>query len=199
MHIFHTLTDKGVIASLRAGGIGVIPTDTVYGLVGSAKDEGAVARMFTVKARKNQPGTVLAASVEQLAELGIKPRYLRAVEQYWPNPISIIIPCGQELAYLHMGKNSLAVRIPANEDLIALLSQTGPLMTTSANHPGEPTAPDITAAEDYFGELADFYVDAGDLGKRLPSTIIRIVDDAIEVIRQGAVYIDESGRVVNER
>ena len=199
MQIFYTLTDEGVIASLRAGGVGVIPTDTVYGLVGSAKNELAIARMFTVKARKNQPGTVLAASVEQLAELGIKPRYLHAVEQYWPNPISIIIPCGPELGYLHMGKNSLAVRIPAHDQLIAVLSQTGPLMTTSANHPGEPTAPDIAAAEDYFGELADFYVDAGDLGERLPSTIIRIVDDAIEVIRQGAVNIDENGRIVNER
>ena len=196
MQIFRTITDPGVVASLKTGGIGVLPTDTVYGLVGSAMDKQAVMRMFTVKARKNQPGTVLAASVEQLAELGIKPRYLRAVEHYWPNPISIIIPCGAELAYLHMGKDSLAVRIPAHEELRSLLTQTGPLMTTSANHPGEPTAEDITEAEDYFGELADFYVDAGDLGERLPSTIIRVVDDAIEVVRQGAIRIDDNGRVL---
>lgn len=193
--MYTSITDPKVGAELADGAVGIIPTDTVYGIVCSAKSPEFVERLFTIKTRSNQPGTILAASVEQLAELGIKRRYLSAVEHYWPNSISIIIPCGDELAYLHQGIKSLAVRIPADEALRSLLIVSGPLMTSSANHPGEPVAKTIDAARAYFGDRADFYVDAGDLSGREPSTIIRIVDDAIEVIRQGAVKISESGRI----
>jgi L-threonylcarbamoyladenylate synthase len=195
MQVFQSLDDPKLTASVRGGGVGVIPTDTVYGLVCSAANKEAVRRVFIVKNRANQPGTILAASIEQLAELGIKQRYLKAVEQYWPNPLSIIIPCGPELGYLHMGKDSLAVRIPANDELIAMLSKTGPLVTTSANTPGATVASSVAEAEAYFGEKVDFYVDGGELGQQPPSTIIRIVDDAVEVLRQGAVQIDENGRI----
>jgi L-threonylcarbamoyladenylate synthase len=182
---------------LLAGGVGVVPTDTVYGLVCRAADPNAVQRLFTVKKREANPGTVLAASIQQLIDLGLKGRYVKAVERFWPNSISVVIPCGEELAYLHQGKHSLAVRIPADPELRDFLKQTGALMTTSANHPGEPTAHTITGAQEYFGETVDFYVDAGDLGERPASTIIRVVDDAVEVLRQGALHIDESGRITD--
>ena len=51
--------------------------------------------------------------------------------------------------------------------------------------PGEPPANTVTEAKAYFGDTVDFYVDGGNLGGRMPSTLIRIVDDAIEVVRQG--------------
>lgn len=197
MQIFQSITDPHVGMLLRDGNVGVIPTDTVYGLVCGAGDQVAVERLFTVKPRTNQPGTVLAASIEQLVELGITRRYLTAVADYWPNPLSIIIPCEDNLAYLHMGLRSLAVRIPADEQLRALLEISGPLMTTSANQPGEPTAATIAQAADYFGDTVDFYVDAGELGERPPSTIIRIIDDAIEILRPGAITIDEQGRITS--
>jgi tRNA A37 threonylcarbamoyladenosine synthetase subunit TsaC/SUA5/YrdC len=90
---------------------------------------------------------------------------------------------------------SLAVRIPAQSEIAELLQKTGPLITSSANHPGEPTANAVDEARKYFGDTVDFYVDGGDLSDHKPSTIIRIVDDAIEVIREGAVKIDENGRI----
>ena len=72
-------------------------------------------------------------------------------------------------------------------------------MTTSANQPGQPTAQNIAEAKAYFDESVDFYVDAGELVDHLPSTIVRVVDDAIEVIREGAVTIDETGRITDEK
>lgn len=194
---FATLDDAVLIELLKNGAVGVVPSDTVYGLMASAHDQAAVMRLYDLKHRDQNPGTIIAADITQLEELGLKSRYLHAVEHYWPNPLSVIIPCGEELAYLHLGKSSLAVRIPADETLRTLLAQTGPLLTSSANHPGEPIAKDIAEARAYFGDQVDFYVDAGDLGIRPASTIIRIVDDAIEVLRQGAVNIDENGRITN--
>jgi L-threonylcarbamoyladenylate synthase len=173
------------------GTIGVIPTDTVYGVVARAADEQAVARLYALKHREGKPGTLIAATIDQLEQLGLKHRYLKAVEQYWPGALSVVIPCANPaLNYLHQGKMSLAVRLPDSPELQALLLQTGPLLTSSANHPGQPTATTVSQARNYFKEEVDFYVDGGDLSVNQPSTIIRIIDDAIEVLRQGAVHLD---------
>ena len=177
---------------IRPGAVGIIPTDTVYGLVAVASDHQAVARLYSLKNREAKPGTLIAASIDQIEELGLKRRYLKAVEQFWPGPVSIIIPCADPaLQYLHQGKMSLAVRIPSDKKLQQILNKTGALLTSSANHPGQPVAATTTQAKDYFGDKVDFYIDGGDLSNNKPSTIIRIVDDAIEVLRQGAVQIDD--------
>lgn len=190
------LSINEVAEQLIAGAVGVIPTDTVYGLVCSAHHPDAIRRLYALKHRENKPGTIVAANVDQLVELGIPRRYLKVIEQYWPNPISVVIPVGQKLEALHLGKGSLAVRVPKNDALSNLLAITGPLLTTSANNPGEPTASTIAAAKAYFSDTVDFYVDGGDLENHAPSTIIRVVDDAIEVLRQGAVHISEDGQIV---
>lgn len=180
----------------KPGTVGVIPTDTIYGIVCRAADRDAAARLYRVKRREGKPGTVIAADVNQLVELGLKARYLKPVEQYWPGAVSVIIPSGAELDYLHQRKGGLAVRIPDNAQLQALLRQTGPLLTSSANMPGEPPANTLEQSKAYFGDNIDFYIDGGDLSSQASSTVLRIVDDAVEVLRQGAVRIDEAGRVI---
>lgn len=175
----------------KPGAVGIIPTDTIYGLVARAADPEAVNRLYKLKDREHKPGTIIAASIDQLEALGLKRRYLTAVEQFWPGAISVIIPCADPaLAYLHQGKQSLALRIPKSPELQELLASTGPLLTSSANHPGQATANTIAQARDYFPSELDFYIDGGDLSDHQPSTIIRIIDDAIEVVREGAVTLD---------
>lgn len=178
---------------LKPGAVGVIPTDTVYGLVARATDQTAVKKLYDFKPRPYKIGTVIAANVEQLEALGLKRRYLTAVQQYWPGAVSVIIPTADPaLQYILNGKQGLAVRIPDNPALLEVLTQTGPLVTTSANNPDEPTATTVEQAQATFGDKLDFYIDGGDLAGNKPSTIIRIVDDAIEVIRAGAVTIDDT-------
>lgn len=193
--IFKTLNDPEVSQLLQNGAVGVLPSDTQYGLMTLATNEESIKRLYAYKKRENKPGTLVAANLQQLVDLGLKARYLKAVEQYWPNPLSIVIPCGPELAYLHRGLHSLAVRIPVDKPLRKLLEKTGVLQTTSANPVGSPVAGTIQQARGYFGDDVDFYVDGGDLSGREPSTVIRVVDDAIEILRPGALVIDESGRI----
>jgi tRNA threonylcarbamoyl adenosine modification protein (Sua5/YciO/YrdC/YwlC family) len=191
-----TVSTNEAIAKLQAGGVGIMPTDTIYGLVARAADKDAVARLYELKRRDKKPGTTIAASVEQLVGLGIPKRYLSAVEHLWPNPLSIEIPQGPQTGYLHQETGRSAFRVVADENIRAILEQTGPLVTSSANQPGEPSSMTIDQAWDYFkDEDIDFYVDGGDLSGRNSSTVIRIIDDAIEVVRQGAVKIDETGRI----
>lgn len=183
-------TDTSVVVeALNQGKVGVIPSDTVYGLAAKASNREAVARLYALKSRERKPGTLVAATIDQLVELGLKRRYLVAVAQYWPGPVSVIIPSDSSLDYLHLGLHGLATRIPSNDRLQAILQQTGPLITSSANLPGEPVANTVDDAVRYFGEKVDFYLDGGDLSGHQPSTLVRIIDDAIEVLREGAVTI----------
>jgi L-threonylcarbamoyladenylate synthase len=171
------------------GAVGVIPTDTVYGLAARVNDKTAVAKLYQLKQREAKPGTVIASSVEQLVDLGLNAKYLVAVKKYWPGAISIVIPCDDTLRYLDQGKGSLAVRIPNDSGLRELLAATGPLVTSSANHPGLPPANTIAEAKTYFGNAVDFYIDGGNLSGHQPSTVIRLDDDKLVLLRQGAVNL----------
>lgn len=198
MSIIDSINDPRLAGFLLDGKVGILPTDTLYGLVCAASNKSAVKRLYSIKQRETKPGTIIAASIDQLTRLGLKARYLKPVANYWPGPISVIIPCTFDLPYLHLGVGSLAARVVNDKKLIALLKKTGPLLTTSANMPGKPEARNIREAKRYFGDKADFYVDGGDYSGRKGSTVIRVVDDVVEVLREGAVIINEKGEVVND-
>lgn len=188
---FTSLHDPELIALINDGCIGVIPTDTVYGLVGRAHSQKAIERLYAVKSRARQPGTTIAASIEQLSGLGFPEAQLQRAKNYWPNALSVEMSAEHAPPYLSTGQPVMAARIPDSPPLTDLLRTTGPLMTTSANAPKQPTSTSIGMAVDYFGDEVDFYVDGGDLSGRPPSTIIGFDPEGkIILYRQGAVTIE---------
>lgn len=195
MLVLSSIQDPKLVELLHNGAVGIVPTDTIYGLCALATNHDAVARLYALKNREQKPGTLIAATIEQLIELGVDEPSLRAVAHMWPNPLSIIIPAPDTLAYLHLELVSLAVRIPKDENLRHLLEATGVLITTSANHPGAPPANNLEDAERYFGNEVDFYVEGGDRTNLPPSTVARYVDGKLEVLRPGAVAIDNNGHL----
>lgn len=195
MQIFETITDAKLVSALKQGHVGVMPTDTVYGIVCIARNEAAVTRLYAAKHREHKPGTVIAASPEQIIALGIPVKIVNTVKHVWPNPISVVLPCDDHLFYLHQGLNSLAIRIPANEALRKLLEETGPLLTSSANQPGEIPASNMQEAQMYFGHTVDFYVDGRTSSTPVPSTVVRLdADGRLEILRQGAGILKEGAK-----
>ena len=182
-----SLTDPRLAELLALGGVGVIPTDTIYGLVCAAHHRGAIAKHYSLKQRERQPGTTIAASVAQLERLGFPPETLTKVQHVWPNALSVEMRADTIPPYLKVNQSVMAARIPNHPDLLELLAVTGPLMTTSANPPSAPASRTIDEAVTYFGDEVDFYVDAGDLGERPPSTIIGFDGETMVVYRHGAV------------
>jgi len=169
---------------LVSGGVVVTPTDTVYGLVCSTLNTSAVMKMYEIKQRDGKPGTIVAGSVQQLIEMGFDKEEIELASQFWPGPVSVILDAPDSLEYLHMGRKSLAVRIPDLEWLNELLMSTGPLATTSANFPGEPTVTTIEEAKKLFGDKVDLYVDGDEITSAKPSKIVRILPSGdIETIR----------------
>ncbi len=176
------------IQFLKNGGIGVLPTDTLYGLVARALDSKAVERVYQVRGRRpDKPCIILIADVSDLQKFGVAADLL--VDQLWPGAVSIVLPCdNQEFSYLHRGTKTLAFRLPADEDLREFLRQTGPLIAPSANPEGQPPALTIEKAKEYFEDKVDFFEDGGLRGSH-PSTLVEIKNGKVVVLRQGSFVI----------
>jgi tRNA threonylcarbamoyl adenosine modification protein (Sua5/YciO/YrdC/YwlC family) len=182
------VTPEQAVDLLQSGHVGVMPTDTVYGLAARAKDIQATEKLYKLKHREHKPGTLIAASTNQLRLLGVAQNDIDKVAKWWPGALSAVLPIDGQ--YLHQGLGDLAMRVVADDKIRAILEQTGPLITSSANHPGKPGSTTIDEAISYFGDQVDFYVDGGDLSGRSASTIVKVMhDDTIIVLRQGAVQI----------
>lgn len=180
------------IQILKNGGVGVIPTDTVYGLVCSVFSSTGLKKIFEIKGRvENKPPVIIISDISDLEKFGAKvsSKHFEIMERYWPGKVTIIFEISKEFEYIDKGLG-LAVRLPADEKIREFLKQTGPLATTSANISGQVPAKNITEAKKYFGSKVDFYEDGGELDSA-PSTLIRIVGNKVEVLRQGAVIISQ--------
>jgi L-threonylcarbamoyladenylate synthase len=180
---------------IKRGAVGVLPTDTVYGLAASAINPEATKKLYTLKNRERKPGTVIAASYEQLIRLGVDKKYVDIAKAFWPNPISIILPVGAQLDYLSQGLGSIAFRVVADVPMRRLLEQTGPLLTSSANDPGAPPATTIQMAKDYFKDKVAYYLDGG-IKSNNPSTIIQISNTGVKIIRQGVFVLPPDAKVL---
>lgn len=183
---------SALVASLQEGKIGVIPTDTLYGLVGSALNPDTVERIYKVRKRDaNKPFIVLIADISELKrfDVGLSKKEESLLRKCWPGKISVILEClSPRFAYLHRGTKTIAFRLPNHSELRSLLKQTGPLVAPSANIQGKSSATTIDEAEKYFKDFVDFYVDGGKLSVNA-STVVSLQDGIIEVIRQGEVEI----------
>jgi len=159
---------------LRAGGVALLPTDTIYGLHAVATNEPANARIRSMKERGDEkPFVIIASSVEQLEALGAAiPDALREI---WPAPLTAILAAGER---------TIAARIPNLPWLRALLDRTGPLVSTSANRSGEPpiTTPEMLASD--LLEALDALLDTG-LREGHPSTIVDFTGGEPRVVREG--------------
>jgi tRNA threonylcarbamoyl adenosine modification protein (Sua5/YciO/YrdC/YwlC family) len=159
---------------VRAGGVALLPTDTIYGLHAMAADQRAIARIRAMKGRgEEKPFVVIASSIEQLRALGATiPEQLSRI---WPAPLTAI---------LSSGETTIAARIPDLGWLRALLDRTGPLVSTSANRSGEPpvTSPDALASD--LQNALDALLDQGRReGKS--STIVDFTGAEPKLIREG--------------
>lgn len=187
-----------LIKTLKNGGIVVMPTDTIYGVVGSAENKSTVERIYKVRNRPLEKRCiVLIGDLDELKKLDIvlNEEEKETLKEYWLNDFDLEIkkirPTSVELrftnknfTYLHLDNGFLAFRLPQSLELRNLLKQTGPLIAPSANLSGLPPAKTIQEAKSYFADGVDLYVDGGYIEGNA-SKIIRLNQDgSIVVIRE---------------
>ena len=180
---------------LKKNNIGVIPTDTIYGVVASAFSKKAVERTYKILQRNPQkPFIILIFSIQDLSLFGVNldPGTRKTLKKLWPGKVSVILLVpSPKFRYLHRGTKTLAFRVPKKPSLLKLLKKSGPLISSSANPQGKKPAETIAQAKKYFGDKIDFYQGGGKI-KSLPSTLVEIKRCQIKVLRKGSVKIPRS-------
>lgn len=175
------------IAALLGGEVVVIPTDTVYGLAAAADNGAAVTHMYALKERPVDVKVAVLvadrAQAEQFVDLG--PLGQTLADEFWPGPLTIVAP-RHVIGSLHAGDNeTLGVRCPADPLVCELAAAVGPIAATSANRHNEPTA--VTAADAAAAFPAVEVVIDGGPRPGSASTVVSVLGDVIEVLREGPV------------
>jgi L-threonylcarbamoyladenylate synthase len=190
----NTEIEKTIGPILKSGGVGIIPTDTLYGVVGSALKKEAVERIYELRKRDlKKPMIILISSVGELKLFGVKTNSAqkKILKKLWPGKVSVILDCPlKKFEYLHRGGKTLAFRLPKDKKLLAILKKTGPLVAPTANLAGEKPTLTCAEAEKVFGSKVNFYVDAGKL-ESPPSTLVKVGGKGeMEILREGAVAVE---------
>lgn len=175
---------------LKEGAIVVIPTDTIYGICGSALNKRTVEKIYELRRRKSEkPMIILISCLSNLKIFGVELKnwQRKILEKILPGKISFILPChSKKFEYLRRGTKTLAFRIPKNRTLLKILEISGPLVAPSANWEGFEPAKKIFQAKKYFGNEV-FYRDGGKLNGPA-STLIDLTKKPAKILRQGADY-----------
>lgn len=153
--------DNKVIDSIKNGGVGILPTDTVYGVVASVFQPEAIERIYKIKNRpQDKRLIVLIGNRGQLPSLGINPnsKQVETLNEFWPGPVSFEMKSDNTLPHMHLGNYAFSTRLPAETWLRKLLNETGPIATTSANISGESILNNIDHIKNDLPDL-DFYVE----------------------------------------
>lgn len=167
-----------LIEVLKRGGIAVIRTDTLYGLVASADIESAVERVYQVKGRDADKSCIVLLDDMRSAYGRVDELETDEFRFQSDVPTSFLIHGHGAPTWLLRENNNLAYRVPQQLELKQFLAQTGPLIAPSANPQGQPPARTIAEAMAYFGDAVDMYVDGGEVpADTPPSRLLRVHDD----------------------
>jgi L-threonylcarbamoyladenylate synthase len=188
----------GVVARaasvLRAGGLLIYPTDTLYALGGVATDPEVARKVRTAKGRDEaKPLPLVAECLEQARSLcaAWPDGASRLAGRFWPGPLSLVLPAGPRVpAEVTSGTGTVAVRVPACLLDRRLCAEAGPLIATSANRAGRPGPESCPAAVAAVGGWAALALDAG-AGRPRPSTLVDLTGEAPRLLRAGPVSWDD--------
>jgi len=182
-------------ATLERGHVAAIPTDTVYGLAARPDRPLAVEMIYSLKGRP--PGLalpLLAADLDDVLSLlgQLPPPAVLLARRFWPGALTLVVPAPASLARsVGSADDTVGVRVPALGLTRRLLARSGPLAVTSANRHGEPPCTNPQSVRAVFGDAAEpsGVLDGGE-SEAAPSTVARIDDGELRILRHGAVAED---------
>ncbi|MDQ6436018.1 L-threonylcarbamoyladenylate synthase [Mesorhizobium sp. LHD-90] len=187
---------EDALALLAAGEVVALPTETVYGLAGDATNGEAVARIFEAKGRPRFNPLIAHVSSLAMAEdiAHIDPLSARLAEKFWPGPLTLVLPL-RESAGIHplvtAGLDTIALRMPRGfaSGLIERLGR--PLAAPSANRSGRVSATTAAAVAEDLGDRIRLVVDGGPTPVGVESTILKVEDGRLRLLRPGGVTAEE--------
>ena len=217
--MIRTTTDPRAAAeALLAGGLVLLPTETVYGLAARADDPAAVVRVYAAKGRpERHPVIVHLADPEAAIDpqslgtwVSARPDFARALAAaFWPGPLTLVLPRSSRATDdITGGQDTVAVRVPAHplaREVIQAMDELDPegaphaVVAPSANRFGRVSSTTVQHALDELGDLLDperdAALDGGPCSVGLESTIVDCTGDAPRILRPGGITAADVVRV----
>jgi tRNA threonylcarbamoyl adenosine modification protein (Sua5/YciO/YrdC/YwlC family) len=190
-HISHA------VEVMRAGGVIVYPTDTVYGLGCDISSKEAIKRVQAIKGRSHKkPMSFVCADLTHVSKYAhVSNHAYRILKRFLPGPYTFVLPATRETPrILQTKQKTVGLRVPDHPVPIALVSELGnPILSTSANRSNEDVLTDPAEVASALGGQVDLVLDCGPLPV-IPSSVVSLLNDQVEILRPGGGDLQELQR-----
>jgi L-threonylcarbamoyladenylate synthase len=188
---------------IETGGLVVLPTDTVYGLVCDSRRRSAVQGMYRVKARRRDLPLILllhdmsqvAAFIEEVPENAV-----RAMQAFWPGPLTVVLrDTSEATAPVRAGRDSVGLRLPVHMVPRLVVGAVGvPLASTSANRSTQPAAITAEQALEHLEGRVNMVLDGGPASLGQESSVVSFAEGVPRLLREGAITAQRLREVLGE-
>ena len=177
-----------VVERLKQGGLIAYPTDTTYGIGCNIFNRRGVKNIYKIKQRDaRKPFSFICADLSDAANYAHVSNFaFKIMKRHLPGPYTFVLDATRVVPdSMTTRQKTVGIRIPDDEIALSIVRELGhPLITTSANLTGESPLHDPAEIEETMGRMLDLVIDGG-IRFGDPSTIISLIDDRIEVLREG--------------
>ena len=183
--------ENDIINTLKDGKLVIMPTDTIYGIIGDATNEDVINKVYEVKERPHdKPLLILVSNFSMLHELvtEIPKETEKIINKFWPGPLTILFKKSSKVSDALTANSALvAIRMPNDKRLLNIMNHLNrPLISTSANISSHDAITNPNQLEEKMKEKIDLIVDEGTVNNEA-STLITIVNGKIEILREGSL------------
>lgn len=198
-----TTSPRGAAEFIKFGGIVAFPTETVYGLGANVFDEKAIAMIFAAKRRpSDNPLIAHIADVNQITELvsRVTPTAEKFIAAFFPAPLTLVLQKNQQISVVATaGLETIGVRMPNHALALEFLKECGfPVVAPSANLSGKPSPTTWQAVYQDLNERVDCILQGEQTLIGLESTVVDCTELIPQILRAGAVTLEELQNVVPE-
>jgi L-threonylcarbamoyladenylate synthase len=178
-------------AVIHAGGLVVLPTDTVYGVAAALWQPEAVAALYAAKQRPpDRAIPILLSAGDEIDQVAarVPEAARRLAAAFWPGPLTIIVPKRPGVPDIVSALPTVGVRVPDHDAARAAIRACGgALAVTSANLSDQPSALTAQDAADALGEAVGLVLDGGPAPGGTPSTVVDTAGESLSVLRPGPI------------
>jgi L-threonylcarbamoyladenylate synthase len=188
-------------STIRAGGLVVYPTETVYGLGADAFSSKALAKIFKIKGRETKKPIPLAVnSIDMARQVAELTPAAEVLFMFLPGPLTIVAPARPSVSNLiTAGTGKVGIRVPNHLVALKLIDFVGgPITSTSANLSGKPAPLTLREALEQIGKNVDVALDAGRCKLGVPSTVVDVTPKRPKVLRSGPIPEEEIIKVLSK-
>ena len=205
---------------IKKGGLVAFPTETVYGLGANALDKNAIRKIFKVKKRPIDNPLIVhicepndreakhedEAKIHRLADIKDLNKLVKEIpktaeiliKRFWPGPLTLVFLKNKIVPQEVTGKtNTIAIRMPKNKIALDLIKKAGaPIAAPSANLAGRPSPTTAQHVFEDLGDKVDLILNGGKTKIGVESTVVDLTVKPPQVLRPGAISLEELKKVL---